>query len=315
MSEQTPPPTQTFRAHGKLLLAGEYFVLDGATAFSLPTRLGQSLDLFQNGAPELLTWQSLDQHGLPWLEVVFGLPELEIHSATNQEMAQRLQAMLLAARRQHPEFLQTTSGILAKTRLEFDRAWGLGSSSTLLHLLGQWAQVDPFAVSDATLGGSGYDIATAGATGPIWYRRKPERWVQAAPWQPEFLDQLYFVYLNQKMNSREGIRHYRSQVQMHPEWIAQADQYIQALVQAKTLSDFEQAAHAHEAFTGNALHMEPVQNRLFADYWGQTKSLGAWGGDFILATSKRSATETRSYFNERGFEVFFRYKELIVQNL
>jgi len=41
------------------------------------------------------------------------------------------------------------------------------------------------------------------------------------------------------------------------------------------------------------------------------KSLGAWGGDFVLVTSNRPEEETRNYFNEKGLEVFLRYDEII----
>ena len=37
--------TTTFNAHGKLLLTGEYFVLDGALALALPCKLGQSMSI------------------------------------------------------------------------------------------------------------------------------------------------------------------------------------------------------------------------------------------------------------------------------
>jgi mevalonate kinase len=34
---------ETFYSNGKLLITGEYLVLDGATAFALPTKIGQNL--------------------------------------------------------------------------------------------------------------------------------------------------------------------------------------------------------------------------------------------------------------------------------
>ena len=49
----------------------------------------------------------------------------------------------------------------------------------------------------------------------------------------------------------------------------------------------------------------------FKDYWGIIKSLGAWGGDFVLATSTESPEKTKAYFNERGFEIVLPYRELI----
>ena len=311
MTDHADQAIAHYYANGKLLLAGEYFVLDGATALSLPTQLGQSLAVSAGSQPQTLHWQSLDHIGQAWLEISFRLPDLQVINSTDQGMADRLQAMLLAARAQNDSFLTTETSLLVQTRLEFDRSWGLGSSSTLLHLIGQWAQADPFQISDATLGGSGYDIATAGAKDAIWYRRKPTRWFAETTWRPTFQDQLYFVYLNQKMNSREGIRHYRQQVQGHPEWIAEADQRIRAIVEAPDLAAFETAVQEHEAFTGQALQMQPIQERLFADYWGRVKSLGAWGGDFVLVTSAETPAKTRAYFNDRGFEVFFPYKDLI----
>ena len=36
---------QTFYSNGKLLITGEYLVLDGAKAFALPTKFGQKLTI------------------------------------------------------------------------------------------------------------------------------------------------------------------------------------------------------------------------------------------------------------------------------
>jgi len=40
--------SQSFYGNGKLLLSAEYFVLDGAVALALPTKLGQSLHVQEN---------------------------------------------------------------------------------------------------------------------------------------------------------------------------------------------------------------------------------------------------------------------------
>jgi mevalonate kinase len=53
---------QQFYAPGKLLITGEYAVLDGAWALALPTRLGQTLTVtptqIQNNKPAVY-WQSI----------------------------------------------------------------------------------------------------------------------------------------------------------------------------------------------------------------------------------------------------------------
>jgi hypothetical protein len=68
---------------------------------------------------------------------------------------------------------------------------------------------------------------------------------------------------------------------------------------------------------GRALGYEKVKDRLFSDYWGSVKSLGAWGGDFALATSNRSPAETRAYFEGKGLATVIPYDEIIrkVQDL
>ena len=68
---------------------------------------------------------------------------------------------------------------------------------------------------------------------------------------------------------------------------------------------------AHEQAIGAALQLSPVQEQLFPDYWGAIKSLGAWGGDFVLATSERPEAETSAYFEKKGFPVCMRFDALI----
>ncbi|MCK0204085.1 GHMP kinase, partial [Ornithobacterium rhinotracheale] len=58
-----------------------------------------------------------------------------------------------------------------KTQLEFNKDWGLGSSSTLIALLAQFAEVNAYELLEKTFGGSGYDLACALAKQPIFYTR------------------------------------------------------------------------------------------------------------------------------------------------
>ncbi|MBQ0741502.1 mevalonate kinase, partial [Aquimarina celericrescens] len=56
-----------------------------------------------------------------------------------------------------------------KTRLEFPKNWGLGTSSTLITNVSKWASVDPYQLLEKTFGGSGYDIACAKSEFPLVY--------------------------------------------------------------------------------------------------------------------------------------------------
>ncbi|MEL6943072.1 MAG: GYDIA family GHMP kinase, partial [Bacteroidota bacterium] len=201
-----------YQANGKLLLTGEYAVLDGAQALAIPTKLGQKLDIImhKDNATSELKWSSFDEKNQAWFHTSFGLPELEIVSTSDALVSQRLQQLFYAIRLQNPSFLTESTNIQANIYLAFPRDWGLGSSSTLVHLLAQWAEVNPFPLQFEVFGGSGYDIACAGAKQAILYQKVKEKpLVQNIDFKPSFLDQLYFVYLGQKQDSRKGIARYR----------------------------------------------------------------------------------------------------------
>ena len=58
---------QSFYSNGKLLLTGEYVVLDGAKSLALPTKYGQSLTI-EEIDQQILLWKSLDHKGSIWFE-------------------------------------------------------------------------------------------------------------------------------------------------------------------------------------------------------------------------------------------------------
>lgn len=304
------PVFQT-RASGKLLLTGEYAVLDGAAALALPVRFGQTLRAEARPEAPLLQWTAAGPGG-PWFRAQLGLPDLQIRETTDRETAERLQAFLAACRRQNPGFLTGEAGFNVLTENDFPREWGLGTSSTLIAALARWAGVDPYPVLFGTLGGSGYDLACAYAEGPIIYRLTEQGPVaQPAAFAPPFADRLYFIFLEKKQDSRLGIRRYREAVGRDQTMLNSISSLTYQALAATELTIFEGVLREHEALLSAALGLPPVKPLLFPDYWGEVKSLGAWGGDFALATSDRGAAATRKFFNEKGFSVFMRWKEMI----
>jgi len=297
------------RAQGKLLLTGEYFVLDGALALALPVRYGQTLQVAT--APENLHWQSLDHDGQPWFSAEFSMPKLNSIAATDPKTAETLVRLFAACRQQNPAFLTDHPGLQVITRNDFPRQWGLGTSSTLLAALARWAKVNPYSVLFDTLGGSGYDLACAYAEGPIWYQlQNGQPMVQPVDFQPPFADQLYFVYLDKKQDSRAGIERYRSQAREKHDYVEQISALTRRCTEATTLAAFENALAEHEDLVSEVLGLPRAKTLFFNDFWGEVKSLGAWGGDFVLVTSERSAEETQAFFNEKGFRVFIFYRDM-----
>jgi mevalonate kinase len=309
--------------NGKLLLTGEYFVTEGAVALALPTKLGQSLEVEttrkKNNIPRQLTWRSLTSEGEVWLEAVYELPHLELVSVEKgdedrEEVALSLQNILEQAQHLNRDFLEGTGSREVTCKLDFPRDWGLGSSSTLVTMIAQWAEVDPYQLLEYTFGGSGYDIAAATAEGPLLFQKfnGRNRW-DRAQFNPEFKEQLYFVHLGKKQNSREALVYYTTtapEVRERP--LPRITQITHDIAQyTDNLEDFEALIEEHETLVQDIIQQPRAKEQYFSDFWGGVKSLGAWGGDFVLVTSDRSEEETKKYFKNKGFETVLRYDELI----
>jgi len=294
------------------LLSGEYFVLDGATALAVPVRFGQTLAVAPGAQPGQLFWQSKNPDGTRWFEAVFRLPDLQVMRDTDEQTVQTLARILRACQRQNPDFLSEGQSFDVTTQTDFPREWGLGTSSTLLAALARWADIDPYRVLFDTLGGSGYDLACAYAEGPILYRLEGQTPViNSLETRPPFTENLFFVFLGKKQNSREGIARYRERGPKHPEIIERISRLSVQFWFSQTLAEWDALVIEHESLVGETLGLPQARVLYFGDYWGTVKSLGAWGGDFILASSERPEAETRAYFADKGMHVFLPWSEMV----
>lgn len=299
----------TYYSHGKLLLTGEYLVLDGAKALALPTKFGQRLTVTKTKSSNI-HWKSYDENNALWFEGFF-LIENGIVKPTeylDTKTSERLVEILNVLFKLQPSCFN--EGLYIETHLEFNRHWGLGSSSTLIASLAAWTGVDPYVLLKETFGGSGYDIACANAIGPILYQlqKNSAPKVETVAFNPPFKEHLYFVYLNKKQNSRKGISQYRKNQSVSDTQIESINTITSAMVSCETLVEFESLLSEHEALISAIIGLEPIQNS-FPDFEGCLKSLGAWGGDFILACSKVDPT---SYFQSRGFTTIIPYQTMVL---
>jgi mevalonate kinase len=306
-----------YYGHGKLLLTGEYFVLDGAKALALPTRMGQKMNVSykRSNSPKLF-WKGVDVNNNIWFEASFELWHFNLLDNTSDE-AVVLQKILRQARKQNIHFLREDMDVFVETGLEFPIGWGLGSSSTLLYNIAQWAYISPFELQDKIFNGSGYDIACAQSMGPIIYSKNSNgpTW-KSVTFSPLFKDKIYFIYLNKKQNSRDGIKHYHETSSENKiQIIKKINELTKRFHKAIDLKEFEDCIYEHEELIAQELKMDRVKELYFANYWGAVKSLGAWGGDFVLVTSDRSEAETKEYFNNLGFSTFLTYSEMITESL
>ena len=74
---------QYFYGHGKLLLTGEYFVLDGAMALALPTTVGQSMKVrYRHSYQPTLNWKSFSN--------IYGFGDVSIIAWSESASASRI---------------------------------------------------------------------------------------------------------------------------------------------------------------------------------------------------------------------------------
>jgi len=299
-----------FYSNGKLLLSGEYLILDGATGLALPTLFGQELIVNTTDHHNKLNWKSLDEKGLVWFEANYSLPELEIIDFKgDKKVAVTLQKILLQAKITNTTFLNASKeGLHVTTALSFPRDWGLGTSSTLINNIAQWAEVDAFNLLFKSFGGSGYDIACAQHDQAIAYQLKDSiPSIETVIFDPSFKDQLYFVHLNKKQISSESIKAYKSN-KTDEKAVQRITEISKRLLSTKTISDFNTLLKEHESILSSILKEQTIQQRFFSDFKGQIKSLGAWGGDFMLASGDHN---TIDYFKLKGYQTVIPYASMI----
>lgn len=303
---------KTFYSNGKLLITGEYLVLDGAKAFALPTKFGQNLTI-EEGSNQELVWTSYDVDGTIWFEDHISFLEIT-HPIANPtpSVKSTLITILHEAYVMNPSFISTSNGYRITTKLTFPKKWGLGTSSTLINNIAQWVQIDAFELLKTSFGGSGYDIACAQNDTPITYQLvngKPK--VEQVKFQPSFIDSIYFIYLNKKQNSKTAIANYQNNKTTNLDSsLAIINQLTAEILEVTTAEYFTKVLGKHEEEMSRILDSNTVKENLFNDFQGQIKSLGAWGGDFVMVISEVDPT---NYFNSKGYHTVLTYNEMILQ--
>jgi mevalonate kinase len=317
---------QYFYGHGKLLITGEYLVLKGAEALALPTILGQSMAVHyrQSHSPKL-TWKSFDHKGELWFEAEFEPWQFDLieKSVGDQKVVDFLQSLLKETRGLNPHFLRESQEVEVETRVEFPLDWGLGSSSTLIHNVAQWAYISPFELSRRTMPGSGFDIACAQTKFPLIYQLKaskakaPEASWKYVSFNPSFKEQLFFLHQNRKACSQQAVhsfndKHFESSALNIS--IKKLNSITNQLTDRSiTLDQFMVLLWEHETILSELLGMTRLQTEKFADFDGVIKSLGAWGGDFALVASKLDPEEIKRYFASKDHHTLIPYDDLASQ--
>ncbi len=294
-------------SHGKILLTGEYTVLKGAKALGLPTKAGQKMNIVQT-KKNYITWITKCQKTKKELiNITFSKDLSEIIKAKPEGSGNEILKLLRLVKKMNPDLFKRSYHI--ETIIEFDRNWGLGTSASLIANLSKWAQLNPFELLDASFEGSGYDVVVSLSGKPILYQLTGvgRKW-EFVNYYPKFHKNLFFVYLNKKQPTYPVIQRFKK-VDVPKNILEDISQITEQIVSTKNLDEFSELIEKHEEITAKVIGKKPIGKKLFADFSGVTKSLGAWGGDLILAAGDQE--KTTEYFKEKGYKTVMPFSQLI----
>jgi len=259
-----------------------------------------------------LVWKSFDENNQVWFKDEFLLLDLKLNKPEN-DISNKLLEILLVAQELNPSFLIGDNGFYVTTKLTFNKSFGLGTSSTLIANIAKWANVNPYQLLWKSFKGSGYDLACATSLSGLVYSIVNEfPVVNAVAFTPLFKEQVYFVYLNTKQDSKEGILQYKKLSRKSKEnAIIEINKLTTLILKCSELVKFNSLLRAHENVISQLIKVPTVQETLFSDYTqGVVKSLGAWGGDFVLVTVNDKLD--LDYFIKKGYATIFSYNEMLL---
>lgn len=292
---------------GKLMLTSEYFAMDGALVLAVPTRLGQEFSFEEKpDGQSLIFWEAFHQ-GKLWLKAMIDYQSWQVVETNIPSSAEFIVKTLKNVQSLSSVRFKADFTYHVTTNLQFPADYGLGSSSTLMNNLAEWAEIDPFHLNTISLGGSGYDIAVAKEKSAVLYQSVPEIKYEKVNFDPSFKKDLIFIHLNQKQDSREGIAFYRSKNKSRKR-VDEFSDLTRKILLCNELESFSELMLIHEQKISDFLEIPTVKGLYFKDCPVFVKSLGAWGGDFVMSAKFDGF---KDYFWGKGFNTIFDYCDLV----
>jgi mevalonate kinase len=298
-------------AHGKLLITGEYLVLDGAKALAVPLKPGQHLSIYSSGDNNFV-WEATSPEGI-WFKTILKTPGLNVLETSDPMLSKRLLMLLQKALELSPTFDEEIKQTRVETSLDFNPEYGFGSSSTLIYCLSKWADIDPYVLQQKTFGGSGFDIACADAKGPITFQKFDKTThVEAVNFSPEISEHIYFVYLGKKQQTSKSIQSFRKKATYTASDKDTITTITNEIVKCQTVEEFDMLLTEHEKLISQILKTPTIKSTCFSTSDECVKSLGAWGGDFVLITSRLPKQVFTEKMEKLGYPVTYTYSDLVL---
>ncbi|MDZ7743634.1 MAG: hypothetical protein U5Q03_18345 [Bacteroidota bacterium] len=213
----------------------------------------------------------------------------------------------------NPGFIDYEMLYQVESRIGFEISWGLGSSSSLISNIAYWAGVDPFELHFKVSQGSAYDIACARAEKAILFSVHDQRVdYEEVDFRLPFRDQLFFAYSGVKKSSSESVAGFlEKKTDKIGSMVHQVNSLSRKMLQARSLKEFGKLIGEHEALIAGISGQKPVKQQRFPDLEGEVKSLGAWGGDFLMFCFEGSKDDLKDYLKNKSMNIVFGFDEIL----
>jgi mevalonate kinase len=300
-----------FYSRGKLLISGEYFVLKGAKALTVPLKRGQNLIVDHLNEPGMIRWFS-KEYSKEWFRCSINFLLFEVLASSDDTTASFLVKLLKSAHELNNAFPDGKKGFNITTDLEFNLNWGFGSSSTLISGVAYWADVDPFQLHRKVSEGSGYDVVCARSDQPFFFSLKAQGYeAEPVDFNPEFRNQIYFIYLGRKQDSSISIRDLRKKEFADQGLLKEISGLSESMAMTHDLETFNGNIREHDKIISKLLEKPRLKESRFQDLHGEIKPLGAWGGDFAMLTWSEPKSELVGYLKKKHISVVFSFDEIV----
>ena len=299
------------KANAKLLLSGEYLVLNGAKALAIPLKVGQQMTV-NSIEEEILIWES-SVNGEIWFSAEFSLAVLKLIKTSDAEIANELLKILKSASELNPDFfINYKTGLKVIIEADYPLNWGLGSSSSLIYLIADWMKINEFELHKKLSNGSGYDVACAAADSPVFFQiidNKPQ--ITKTKIGVAIRNHAVFAWLGNKQNSRQEVENYLKTNKPTQEQIEQISAFSEIMSKVHHAGELIYIIELHEKIISEILNNQYMVKNRFPEFNGAIKSLGAWGGDFAMFVSEKPYVELKEDLKTMGLEVMFGFDEII----
>jgi hypothetical protein len=120
--------------------------------------------------------------------------------------------------------------------------------------------------------------------------------------------------LGKKQQSHQSIKDFNDKLAGRESEIMRISDISTELTSAYDLEKFELLIDEHEKIMSGILESPDVKQTAFPDFPGAVKSLGAWGGDFILMTWRDGFDELKKYLQTKNLNTVFKYDEIVLEH-